>query len=231
MKQVCRLLNLQRVSYPAAWEMQLKMVAQRRRGEMEDTLILLEHDPVFTVGRAGSHTNIKVTNSVLKAEDISVYDVDRGGDVTYHGPGQMVCYPILDLTTHGRDMHRYVRQLEEVIIRTIGEYGIEGFREQGLTGVWTEKGKIAAIGVGVKGWVSMHGFALNVHPNMQHFQMINPCGITDRPVASMEYFGVTVSLDEIRRQVVKKFTEVFDVKIVPVRSGKNGNSETRMAEN
>ncbi|MEN6568079.1 MAG: lipoyl(octanoyl) transferase LipB [Veillonellales bacterium] len=224
MKQVC-LLNLKRIPYPAAWEMQLKMVAQRRKGEIEDSLILLEHDPVFTVGRAGSHTNIKVDDSVLKAENISVYDVDRGGDVTYHGPGQVVCYPILDLTKHGRDMHRYVRQLEEVIIRAVSEYGIEGFREKGLTGVWTEQGKIAAIGVGVKGWVSMHGFALNVHPNMQHFSMINPCGITDRPVASMEYFGVTVSRDEICRQVIEKFAEVFEVKIVPVRSGENGSSK------
>ena len=213
-------MNLQRVSYPIAWEMQLRMVAQRRRGEGEDSLILLEHDPVFTVGRAGSHTNIKATDSVLQAENISVYDVDRGGDVTYHGPGQVVCYPILDLTKHGRDMHRYMRQLEEVVIRTIREYGIEGFREKGFTGVWTAKGKIAAIGVGVKGWVSMHGFALNVHPNMQHFSMINPCGITNRPVASMEQFGVKNSLDEVLRQVIQKFAEVFDVTIIPLRSSK-----------
>jgi lipoic acid synthetase/lipoyl(octanoyl) transferase len=149
---------------------------------------------------------------------VAVLEVDRGGDITYHGPGQLVGYPILDLTLHGRDLHHYVRQLEEVIIRTIAVYGIKGWREQGLTGVWTEKGKIAAIGVGVKGWVSMHGFALNVKTDMKYFGMINPCGIIDRPAASMTSFGVTSGVNDVEDVLMEKFADVFEIEIIPARS-------------
>lgn len=203
-----------RVPYGTAWNIQRQMVNKRRSGQFQDAIILLEHDPIYTIGRAGSRKNIIVPTAKLEDENIMVVEVDRGGDITYHGPGQLVGYPVLDLAMHGRDLHRYVRQLEEVIIRTIGFYNIQGWREQGLTGVWTEKGKIAAIGVGVKGWVSMHGFALNIKPDMKYFKMINPCGITDRPVASMEMFGVKASLENVADVLIQNFAEVFEIEII-----------------
>lgn len=203
-----------RVPYGTAWNIQRQMVNKRRSGQFQDAIILLEHDPIYTIGRAGSRKNIIVPAAKLEDENIMVVEVDRGGDITYHGPGQLVGYPVLDLAMHGRDLHRYVRQLEEVIIRTIGFYNIQGWREQGLTGVWTEKGKIAAIGVGVKGWVSMHGFALNIKPDMKYFKMINPCGITDRPVASMEMFGVKASLENVADVLIQNFAEVFEIEII-----------------
>lgn len=203
-----------RVPYGTAWNIQRQMVNKRRSGQFQDAIILLEHDPIYTIGRAGSRKNIIVPAAKLEDENIMVVEVDRGGDITYHGPGQLVGYPVLDLAMHGRDLHHYVRQLEEVIIRTIGFYNIQGWREQGLTGVWTEKGKIAAIGVGVKGWVSMHGFALNIKPDMKYFKMINPCGITDRPVASMEMFGVKASLENVADVLIQNFAEVFEIEII-----------------
>lgn len=222
MKKTCRLIELERTAYDYAWDLQKEMVQQRRSGQIEDTLIMLEHDHVYTIGRAGSRNNILVAADQLKAEGVTVVEVDRGGDITYHGPGQLVGYPILNLTAHGKDMHLYVRMLEEVIIRTIAVYGINGHRENGLTGVWTEMGKIAAIGVGVKGWVSMHGFSLNIHPDMRYFSMINPCGITNRPVASMRDFTVSVSRNEVSHELLKQFADVFDVQITSARSKEDG---------
>lgn len=222
MKKTCRLLELERTAYEYAWDFQKEMVQQRRSGQIDDTFIMLEHDHVYTIGRAGSRNNILVAADQLKAEGVTVVEVDRGGDVTYHGPGQLVGYPILNLTAYGKDMHLYVRMLEEVIIRTIAVYGINGHRENGLTGVWTEKGKIAAIGVGVKGWVSMHGFSLNIHPDMRYFSMINPCGITNRPVTSMRDFAVSVSRNEVSHELLKQFADVFDVQITPARSKEDG---------
>ena len=226
MDQICQCLNLGRVSYQSAWELQQRLVAERRRGERKDCILLLEHDPVYTIGRAGSRNNIKVSEQVLEDLDIQVIEVDRGGNITYHGPGQVVVYPILDLTLHGRDMHLYVRLLEKVMIQTIAAYGIIGYQETGLTGVWTGKGKIGAIGVGVKGWVSMHGFSLNVNPNMQHFSMINPCGITDRPVTCMADFGVIVDVDDVRQEIERQFAAVFSVEIIAIRSIEDGYGKT-----
>ncbi len=231
MNKICGLLDLGRISYPDAWELQHNMVAERRRNEREDVLLLLEHDPVYTIGRAGSRSNIIVPEADLADAGIPVFEVDRGGDITFHGPGQVVGYPILDLSRHGKDLHKYVRQLEEVIILTIGEYGITGYREPGLTGVWTDKGKIAAIGVGVKGWVSMHGFSLNVMPDMNYFRMIHPCGITDRPVASMRDLGAFAGITDVKEKLIQHFGEVFDLKFVPVRSSEHGDVTARVAQN
>lgn len=222
MKKICRLLEFDRIAYDYAWNFQKDMVQQRRNGQIDDALIILEHNHVYTIGRAGSRQNILAAADQLREKGVTVFEVDRGGDVTYHGPGQLVGYPILNLTAYGKDMHLYIRMLEEVIIRTIAVYGIYGHRENGLTGVWTEKGKIAAIGVGVKGWVSMHGFSLNINPDMRYFSMINPCGITNRPVASMRDFSVFVSRNEVSRELLKQFAEVFNVEITPARSKEDG---------
>jgi len=139
-----------------------------------------------------------------------VWEVDRGGDVTYHGPGQIVVYPILDLRQYGQDLHAYVRSLEEAIIRTVGAFGVPARREAGLTGVWTDKGKIAAIGIGVKGWVSMHGIALNVRPNMNHFRMIVPCGISGRSVDWLAQWQEGVVEAAVQECLLQNLADVLD---------------------
>lgn len=191
--------------------MQQAVAAARRRGSCSDTLLLVEHLPVYTLGRSGSMDNIKVAGDALLAKGLEVIEVDRGGDVTYHGPGQLVGYPILDLRGYKQDLHRYTEMLEEVIIRTLDQFGIRSFRENGLTGVWTDSGKIAAIGIGARGWVTMHGFALNVQPDMSYFGLINPCGLTNRPVASMQALGVEATLAEVCQQLAAQFAGVFGV--------------------
>jgi lipoic acid synthetase/lipoyl(octanoyl) transferase len=217
--KVCRVLQLGRTLYGDAWEQQQDIAAARRKGIAPDTLLLLEHEAVYTIGRAGSEANIKVSPETLALEGLRVVEVDRGGDITYHGPGQLVGYPILDLTEHGRDLHHYSWMLEEVIIRTVAEFGIKGFREKGLTGVWTTAGKIAAIGIGVHNWISTHGFALNVNPDMRYFGFINPCGITDRAVVSLQSLGIDTCMGEVRRQVTQHFAAVFNVEIFPGNIG------------
>lgn len=210
-RKACKLLLLGRVPYTEAWHLQQELAAAHRNGSGEDTLLLVEHMPVYTLGRSGSKSNIKVSDEVLVTAGIEVIEADRGGDVTYHGPGQLVGYPILDLRGYQQDLHRYMEMLEEAIIRTLDQYGIKGFRETGLTGVWTGKGKIAAIGIGARGWVTMHGFALNVHPDMNYFGLINPCGITNRPVVSMQDLGVEVTLAEVSKKLIAQFADIFGV--------------------
>ncbi|MDF2874369.1 MAG: lipB [Sporomusa sp.] len=210
-RKACKLLLLGRIPYTEAWQLQQEIAAARRSGSGKDTLLLVEHLPVYTLGRSGSKSNIKVSDEVLLTAGLEVIEVDRGGDVTYHGPGQLVGYPILDLRGYQQDLHRYAEMLEEVIIRTLDQYGIKGFRENGLTGVWTASGKIAAIGIGARGWVTMHGFALNVHPDMDYFGLINPCGITNRPVVSMQALGVDVTLDKVSKKMVEQFADIFGV--------------------
>lgn len=232
LQQVCRVINLGRRDYQTVWELQRQLAVERRRGGREDCLLLVEHDPVLTIGRAGSRKHIKVPEQVLQGLGIAVLEVDRGGDITYHGPGQAVGYPILNLALYGRDLHQYVRLLEQVVIQTIAVYGIEGFRIPGLTGVWTQKGKIAAIGIGVKGWVSLHGFSLNVHPDMNCFRLIHPCGLIDRPVTCLANFGVDAGLSAVFAELQRQFAAVFAVTMTEQQGGsKNDGSKTGMVEN
>lgn len=209
--KICRLLKLGLLPYQEVWQLQQDICAKRRSHTGQDTLVLVEHLPVYTMGRSGSRDNIKVSNESLLEQGLEVIEVDRGGDVTYHGPGQLVGYPILDLRGYRQDMHYYSEQLEKVIIRTLARYQIKSYREPGLTGVWTDHGKIAAIGIGVRSWVTMHGFSLNINPDMSYFRMINPCGITDRPVVSMCELGVRVSFDEVCVTLLKQFADIFGV--------------------
>ena len=210
MERTWTLCNLGCVEYRAAWELQEKLQQERRRGERPDTVLVVRHPPVFTIGRAGSRLHILAGEEALDKEGIGVWEVDRGGDVTYHGPGQIVVYPILDLRQYGQDLHAYVRSLEEAIIRTVGAFGVPARREAGLTGVWTDKGKIAAIGIGVKGWVSMHGMALNVRPNMNHFRMIVPCGISNRPVDWLGRWQADVVEKEVQDCLLQNLADVLD---------------------
>ena len=210
MERTWNLCNLGCVEYRAAWELQEKLQQERRHGERPDTVLVVRHPPVFTIGRAGSRLHILAGEEALAKEGIGVWEVDRGGDVTYHGPGQIVVYPILDLRQYGQDLHAYVRSLEEAIIRTVGAFGVPARREAGLTGVWTDKGKIAAIGIGVKGWVSMHGMALNVRPNMKHFRMIVPCGISNRPVDWLGRWQADVVEKEVQDCLLQNLADVLD---------------------
>ncbi len=204
--------------YQQAWWAQKSLVAERIADpDLDDTLILLEHPPVYTLGTAASTDFLKFdySNDLLAQSDSKreVYRVERGGEVTYHCPGQLVGYPILNLRYYRQDLHWYLRQLEAVIIRTVEAYGLNAYRISGLTGVWLEGKKIAAVGIKVRRWITMHGFALNVCPDLQGFQDIVPCGITDKPVGSLNEFMPNLSVAEVRVELIRSFAEVFNVEL------------------
>lgn len=196
-------------AYELAWEYQKKLVSQRKRASpMDDVLILAEHLPVYTLGTGsqGRFVHFDLTDPSYK-----VYRVERGGEVTYHCPGQLVGYPILNLEYHLKDLHWYLRQLEDVVIRTLACFGLMGERIHGLTGVWVDGYKLAAIGIKVSRWITMHGVALNVCPDLSGFQPITPCGIADRPVGSMAQFLPHVTVTEVKPVFVRQFSEVFNL--------------------
>ena len=203
--------TLGRVPYGKALALQQELVDKRRAGEIPDQLLLLEHPHVITLGSSSRESNILLSRHELEALGIQVHEAGRGGDVTYHGPGQLVGYPVLNLTPDRKDLHRYLRDLEEVLLRVLSEFGIQGSREEGLTGVWVPEGKVAAIGVRVSsGWISSHGFSLNVDPDPKFFSTIIPCGIEDRPVAARS--GIVarpVTVEEVIPTVVRAFCSVF----------------------
>jgi lipoyl(octanoyl) transferase len=205
----CAVRQLGRVQYGEAFELQQRLVAERKQGLIPDQLLLLEHPHVITLGRNGHMENLLASDEILDLAGISFYPTDRGGDVTYHGPGQLVGYPILDLRDWKRDVGAYVRGLEQAIIDTVGEYGIEAGRIPKLTGVWVGDRKIAAIGVHLSRWVTSHGFALNVSTDLSYFQYIVPCGLT-KPVASMAQFGVRATLEEVGERFATNFCRIFD---------------------
>ncbi|MEQ9569379.1 MAG: lipoyl(octanoyl) transferase LipB, partial [Longimicrobiales bacterium] len=175
-----------RIDYRAGLDLQAARVAARRAGTVSDGLFLVEHDHVLTLGTSTRREHLLLDDDVLRARGYEVVEVGRGGDVTYHGPGQLVGYPVLALEPERRDLHRYLRDLEEVLIRAVGAFGLRAGREEGLTGVWVPGGKLAAIGVRVSsGWITSHGFALNVDPALERVTAIVPCGIAARPVTSL----------------------------------------------
>lgn len=202
---------LGRVPYQEALAFQESLVQARRSGEIPDQLLLLEHPHVITLGTSSQEGHLLLSGEEREERGIELFQAGRGGDVTYHGPGQLVGYPILDLNPDRKDLHRYLRDLEEVLILALDSFGILGTREKGLTGVWTPRGKLAAIGVRVSsGWVTSHGFALNVDPDMAQFSSIVPCGIQDRGVASMaQLLGRPLTLEEVIPRVVEAFGRVF----------------------
>ncbi len=209
-RRQCWLYNQGLVSYLAALEWQRSLLQERLSNpKLNDVLILLEHPPVYTLGQGASLEFIKdIDNSY------DVYRVERGGEVTYHCPGQLVGYPILNLQHYCKDLHWYLRQLEEVLIRVLAVYGLKGDRLPGLTGVWLEGRKVAAIGIKVSRWITMHGFALNICPDMSGFEQIVPCGISDKPVGSLAEWIPEINLEEVRSSVAVAFAEVFGVNLV-----------------
>lgn len=212
MKTPCSILDLGRMDYNAALDLQHKRVDEKRNGREEDLLLFVEHPPVITVGRGGDGKNILVDSQTLHEKGVSLYEIERGGDVTYHGPGQIVGYPIFDLNRRGKDLHRFLRNLEEVLIQTLESYSLKGERVEGYTGVWVNGEKIAAIGVAVKHWITFHGFAMNVNTDLSYFSLICPCGINDKGVTSLEkLLGRSLDLEEVKERIVKGFEEVFSI--------------------
>ena len=205
------------MEYGAALELQQELAAARKEGAVTDQLLLLEHPHVITLGRNGHMANVLAGEEILGRAGISFFPTDRGGDVTYHGPGQLVGYPILDLREWKRDVGAYVRAVEQVLIDTLGEFGIAAGRIPKLTGVWVDGRKIAAIGVHLSRWITSHGFALNVRTDLSYFQYIVPCGLT-RPVTSMAQLGVGATLDDVSQVLAVHFGRVFDCQMLPESS-------------
>ena len=200
------ILDLGLSDYNDTWKLQKKLQSKRILGEIEDHLLLVEHPPVFTLGKNASKQHI-INNS----DDVSIIQTDRGGNITFHGPGQLVGYPILDLNHYKRSITWYMRELEQLIIDVLGEYDIKASRKKGLTGTWVKDKKIAALGVRISRWVTMHGFSLNINPDLNFYKYIIPCGIKEYGVTSMaKIMGNEVpSMDEIKTKMTKRFTKNF----------------------
>ena len=205
-KSEMRFIHLGRQPYEPIWEMQKEMVAKRQQGLVPDTVILVEHDPVYTLGKNADENHLLQS----RREDVPTFTVERGGDVTFHGPGQIVGYPILDLHDHRLSISWYMRALEEVLIRTTAHFGLTAVRREGVTGVWVDDQKIASLGVRMTRWVSMHGFALNVNTDLSYFDGIIPCGIFECGVTSIErLIGAKQSLNAVETVVENQFREIF----------------------
>jgi lipoyl(octanoyl) transferase len=229
-KKTLTVKKLGRVEYAEALRQQKETELAVKKGRQADTLLLLEHPHTLTVGRRGDSAGILMSSEVLKARGINVFETNRGGKITYHGLGQIVGYPIINLSPHREDVHRYVRDLEEVLIRTMSDYGIEAFRIEGLTGVHTSRGKVAAIGVHIARWITSHGFALNVNTDLSFFNLIIACD--GEQVTSMEdLLGREVDMNEVEDRIVGHFADVFElVAKEPVGiDGEDGN-EPRSGE-
>lgn len=219
--KACYALRLGLTEFAAASELQNKLVQRRLAGEIPDTVLFLQHQPVITIGAFGGEQNIVVPHSVLKTKGISVVHADRGGDVTYHGPGQLVGYPILDLKDRDRDVHQYVHDLEEVVIRTLDDYSIEAHRDADYPGIWVGQEKICAMGIRVVHWVTKHGFALNINNDLTPFSYINPCGITGRGMTSMRVLlNQKLRISDVIDGIIRHFSAILGMKVFEATSAR-----------
>jgi len=214
MKREAWVLELDTIPYEEALDLQKRLVKMRSQNTINDTLILLEHPPVFTITRKNTLKNILASPDELKEKGISICKTNRGGDITYHGPGQLVGYPIMDLKKHGKDLHKYIRSIEEMIIKLLMDYGISSHRDKTHPGVWVGEEKIAAIGISVKSnWITMHGFSLNINPNMNHYSLLIPCGIRDKEVTSLsKVLRKSISQKEVRQKLIQHYGKVFNLR-------------------
>ncbi len=205
-----QVIELGRTDYYHARKLQKRLVDLRRLGKIPDLLLLTEHNPVITLGRGASMSNLLVPRSVLKDKGVALCESERGGDITFHGPGQAVAYPIIDLNNRGRDLHAYLRDLENLAIAVLGEFGLKGSTKKGMTGAWVDNHKVAAIGVAVSRWISYHGLAINVTTDLEYFKLINPCGITSYPVGSIASItGENVPLERVFAAIADNFASIF----------------------
>ena len=202
------------VDYAEAHRLQKELQAKRISGEITNTVLLLEHPPVLTMGRSAKNQHVLAPPEVLEARGISVHDVGRGGDVTYHGPGQLVAYPIIDLKPDRRDVRKYMWSLEETMIRTCADFGLSATRVEGLNGAWIGERKVGAVGVRISRWVTMHGLALNVNSDLTHFELIVPCGIQDKAVTSVSAeLGRTVGVADVLDPLARHFAGLYDTDV------------------
>ncbi|HEY0081013.1 MAG TPA: lipoyl(octanoyl) transferase LipB [Pyrinomonadaceae bacterium] len=215
--RILKVRRLGRLEYGEALRIQKETELAVRMGDEPDTLLLVEHPHVLTIGRRATSTAILAPAEVLEARGVSVFETNRGGKMTYHGTGQLVGYPVINLSPEREDVHRYVRDLEEVLIRALADFQIEGFRIKGLTGVHTARGKVAAIGVHIARWVTTHGFALNVNTDLSYFDLIIAC--EGEPVTSIkELTGRELPLQQVEDRIIERFSEVFETKLVNGKS-------------
>lgn len=206
------LLKTGQLDYQEAWDLQKELHQAHVNKQVEDTLVLTEHPHTYTLGKSGHEENLVTEEALLNRQGIQVYRIDRGGDITYHGPGQIVGYPILDLHNYYLDIGRFLRDLEEVIIQSLTDFGINAGRVSGFTGVWVDGAKIAAIGIKVSRWITMHGFAFNVNTDLSYFGNIIPCGISNKPVTSMQkLLGRKLNIKEVENSIINNFSKVFDI--------------------
>jgi lipoyl(octanoyl) transferase len=212
----CELRDLGRLGYAQAFEVQRSFVEQRKRGEVPDQLLFVEHPHVITLGRNGHMENLLASEFALKSAGIEFFESDRGGDITYHGPGQVVGYPIFDLKEWKRDVGRFLRTMEEAVIGTLAELGLVGERVDKATGVWVGGAKICAMGVHLSRWVTSHGFALNLSTDLRFFQYIVPCGLA-KPVTSIEALGIQASREAVQTSLAHRFAANFDLEMVAPR--------------
>lgn len=226
MKNRINVYDFGSVPYRKMWDLQKKaqqrLIDQKKQYRdgiinerpVNDMLFFVEHPHVYTLGKSGDQAHLLKTSAELAEIDAEFIEIDRGGDITYHGPGQIVGYPILDLDRHFTDIHKYLRYLEEVVIRTCLDYGIEASRIEGLTGVWSNGEKVCAMGIRCSRWVTMHGFALNVNTDLSYFSHIVPCGISNRQVTSLcALTGRKMNTEKVKKRILRHFADVFDVEI------------------
>jgi lipoate-protein ligase B len=205
-------IRLGKTRFSDCWSLQQQLLDKRQRNETIDLLLLTEHFDVYTIGKGGDENHLLADSDELRLDNIEIFRIDRGGDITFHGPGQIVGYPIIDLNNFRIDLHWYLRSIEEVMITTLQKYGISANREEGLTGVWVNGEKIGAIGIKVSKWVTMHGFALNINTNLRRFERIIPCGIFNRNVTSMQkILGREVKMSKVEDDLIRSFSLIFEV--------------------
>ncbi len=203
-------IDLGFADYKEVWDLQKETHIKKQSTSSDDIVYIVEHNHVYTLGKTGSRDHILISDEDMKLKGISYYEIDRGGDITYHGPGQLVVYPILDLNNYYKDTHRYLRNLEETVILTLKEIGIEAHREEEYTGVWVGEEKICAIGIKVSKWITMHGIAFNINTDLSYYDKIIPCGIFHKGVTSIEKItGKKADFEEIKEIYIKNFREVF----------------------
>ncbi|HSR16683.1 MAG TPA: lipoyl(octanoyl) transferase LipB, partial [Ignavibacteriaceae bacterium] len=210
MERILTYCDLGFIDYKEAWDLQKEILSLRHNKKISDILFLLEHPNTYTLGKTADKKNLISTETYLRSNKISVYDIDRGGDITYHGPGQIVGYPIIDLNDWEKDTHKFLRALEEVLIETCAYYGIKAGRNSKYTGVWVNNRKIAAIGIKISRWITMHGFAFNVNTNLDFFKGIIPCGISDKDVTSLQKeLKQNIDIDSVKNIIFENFINVF----------------------
>ncbi len=206
-------IDLGFADYKEVWDLQKETHLRKQQGMPEDIVYTVEHNHVYTLGKTGSRDHILISDDEMKQKGISYYEIDRGGDITYHGPGQLVVYPVIDLNNYYKDTHRYLRELEETVILTLKDLDIEAHREEEFTGVWVGEEKICAIGIKVSRWITMHGIAFNINTDLGYFDKIIPCGIFHKGVTSVEKItGKKADFGDIKRKYIENFNKVFQNK-------------------